>query len=131
MAKKEYAKSHLKVLGVVYELSSIHLAPSKEGVEVVLHGEYDYGGFSSLLLFGSLTSVRGKRLSTMLRYLVGKGMLEEKAVESQDETYFLLTKEGERMAKEFLSHYHKPAIKASKPEKRKFLDLDALKENRH
>ncbi|MCR5078726.1 MAG: hypothetical protein K6B65_02240 [Bacilli bacterium] len=128
-AKKEYPQSNLKVLGVVYELSLCSLAPSKEGIEVVLHGEFDYGSFSNLILFGSLLSIQGKRLAAILRYLVIKGQLREKEVKSQGEIYYFLTEEGERMAKAFLSHYHKSSLVESKPEKRKFLDLDSLRED--
>ena len=126
--KKTFPQSNLKVLGVIYELSLHGLTPSRKGIEAILHGEFDYGGFSSLLTFASLLSLRGKKLSSILRNLESKDLVEEKWIPSQDESYYLIKREGETMAKEFLSHYHKTSLGQTKPEKRKFLEISSIKE---
>ena len=118
--KKAIPVSCLKTLGALYELQLLGLSPSGTGLLKVIQGDEKHMAFSDLKMFGSLLSLRRKKLSGILTLLENHSLVIDIINYEEEEKYFRLTKQGEEEAKSFLDKYdktkHIPRIKKAKKE---------------
>ena len=116
--------AHLKILAATQECSEAGILPNADGILAVLRGSVGDEPYSRFLTFGTLTSIHDRPGKRMIGFLLEKGYLDRRYKTEHDAYYFLLTEEGEFLARRYLSKPRKQARGKRKVEAPLFINKE-------
>lgn len=121
MANYKLNITSFKVLNTIYILNEQSYYPLIEGVKKIVNGAIDEDTikFKNIDTFSTLTSIKGRRLASIIHQLVRYNYLTYIHNKIDDQMYLKITFKGESNIEDYLKHhkvtFKKNNIKENKP----------------
>lgn len=107
-------KTHLKILYSIYVFNEQKGYLTKDGLEALLKGDIADDTLKNIPSYGTLISIKGRQLASLLNALCRYGYLRLFYFENDDNKYYAITEKGKVEALKFIDKASKLTAKTKR-----------------